>query len=539
MNIFKNITNGYKKIATGIAIVTFLVIVYIALIPGGSVAEVVSALSGAPIAGAFIKIVEWPQYNATTASDGSYTINSVPYDSPGGSTYRLRVLASGYGPNSTDVTLTGADPNPAVNFVLYPSDPFYIPFVYDQNAYDTKIQVFNPYDINITVDDKVHYYSNGSNKNQDYEILPMALGQINAKQIWGDNFIGSVKVDTTRPAKVQGLITTIAQGVYSIAPSRNLSTETVTFLPFLYDQNAYDSAVQIFNPDPVNTTTANVTMYDYTGVTRSVSFTIAPLTLGSRYAEQIFGGNTIGTVKVETTRPAMVQGNIRTLASGIFSIAPATVIRPETTQYIPFLYDQNAYDSAVQIFNPDPVNTITANVTMYDYTGAKGNVSFTIAPLTLGSRYAEQIFGGNTIGTVKVETTGPALVQGNIRTLQGAIFSIAPSTIIPPVATMYIPYLKDIGTSYDSAVQIFNPYDTETISATITSYNLNGQIRTLSFDIPPLTLGSRYAEAIAGGDFEGSVMVETKVGGLPRPALVQANIRTLNGGIFTVAPAIQ
>ena len=80
MKIFNNITNGYRKIASGIAIVAFLALMYFALIPAGTVAaSFVTAASGDPIIGAFVKLVDYPQYNATTLSDGTYTINNVPY----------------------------------------------------------------------------------------------------------------------------------------------------------------------------------------------------------------------------------------------------------------------------------------------------------------------------------------------------------------------------------------------------------------------------------------------------------------------------
>ena len=81
MKIFKNITNSYKKIASGIAIVAFLALMYFALIPGGLVAaSYVAAVSGEPIIGAFVKLVDYPQYNATTVGpDGNYVMNNVPY----------------------------------------------------------------------------------------------------------------------------------------------------------------------------------------------------------------------------------------------------------------------------------------------------------------------------------------------------------------------------------------------------------------------------------------------------------------------------
>jgi len=56
-------------------------------------------------------------------------------------------------------------------------------------------------------------------------------------------------------------------------------------------------------------------------------FSIPAKTLSSRYAEQVVGGDFVGTIKVETTQPALVQGNIRTRSSMTASIAPAAILQ--------------------------------------------------------------------------------------------------------------------------------------------------------------------------------------------------------------------
>lgn len=111
MKILADISSGSKKIATGIAIVSFLAIMYVALIPGGTTivsAGTVGSITGSPIGQAIVKLVDYPEYNATTADGtGAYAINSVPYDSPGGSTYRISASAPGYATNTSTVTVTG------------------------------------------------------------------------------------------------------------------------------------------------------------------------------------------------------------------------------------------------------------------------------------------------------------------------------------------------------------------------------------------------------------------------------------------------
>lgn len=108
MKIFENISNGYKRVATGIAIVSFLAIMYLALIPGGSMASLntVMAASGTPIAGAFVKIMDWPQYNATTDSNGNYTMPNVPYG-----TYGISAQAEGYTKNVSTINVDSSTVN--------------------------------------------------------------------------------------------------------------------------------------------------------------------------------------------------------------------------------------------------------------------------------------------------------------------------------------------------------------------------------------------------------------------------------------------
>ncbi len=532
MNIFKNISDGYKKIATGIAIVSFLAVIYIALIPGGTLAAIYDA-QGVGISGAFVKIVEWSQYNATTASDGTYMISGVPYDNtPAGSTYTLRVSADGYGSNSSKVTLTPGDPNPAVSWTLYSSEPRYLPFLYDAGNYESNILMFNPYDFNATADFTTYNNLDGLNKTMSFEIPINTLGSKFAKQVAGGNFLGGAKVVNTRPESlVIASIRTISTNIYSIAPSFKIPSTNIQYLPFLYDAGAYDSGIQVFNPykDPI---IVNITGYNnLTGLNSTITFSIPGETYASRKPKEVVGGDFLGGIKVETSLPAIVQGNVRTLSTGTATIAPS--VNKQSIQYIPFLYDAGAYDSGIQVFNPykDP---IIVNITGYNkLTGLNSTITFSIPGETYYSRKPKEVVGGDFLGSIKVETSQPALVQGNVRTLSTGTATLAPAILLTTVNTHYILFLNDTGTTFDSGVQVFNPYKVD-IWANATAYNLlTGVTTSLNFTIPPEVYDSRTAQQIAGGsDFIGSVKVETS-----QPALVQANIRTLISGTATIEPA--
>ena len=108
-------TNGYRKIASGIAIVAFLTLMYFALIPGGTMATAfVTSVSGSPIIGAFVKLVDYPQYNATTVGpDGNYVMNNVPYGD-----YLISAQAPGYVKNVSMVNVSSS--STTKNFTLTP-----------------------------------------------------------------------------------------------------------------------------------------------------------------------------------------------------------------------------------------------------------------------------------------------------------------------------------------------------------------------------------------------------------------------------------
>lgn len=119
MKILENISNGYKRIATGIAIVSFLAIMYFALIPGASVAAgsfVSAAASGDPIVGALVFIKEWPLlWNDTTDGTGNYLISGVSIGN-----YNISARAQGYVTNTSPITVVEGT-NPAKNFTLTPN----------------------------------------------------------------------------------------------------------------------------------------------------------------------------------------------------------------------------------------------------------------------------------------------------------------------------------------------------------------------------------------------------------------------------------
>ncbi|MCZ7356133.1 MAG: carboxypeptidase-like regulatory domain-containing protein [Candidatus Methanoperedens sp.] len=114
MKIMRDIADRYKRIAAGIAIIAFLAIIYFAMIPGALVASAgVYTTSGVGIKDALVKLVDYPQYNATTAPDGTYTMPNVPIG-----TYNISASAIGYATNKSQITVTASPPDTIKDFTL-------------------------------------------------------------------------------------------------------------------------------------------------------------------------------------------------------------------------------------------------------------------------------------------------------------------------------------------------------------------------------------------------------------------------------------
>lgn len=154
MKILENISRGYKRIATGISIVTFLTILYFALIPAGSFAGsgVFSALSGSPIGSALVKLVDYPQYNATTNDiTGEYTMLSVPEG-----TYKISASKHGYFTNTSTVDVVGGS-TILKNFTLSIANNVFVPWTATNYGWTTPYVIANMGNANATVN--ISYYS--------------------------------------------------------------------------------------------------------------------------------------------------------------------------------------------------------------------------------------------------------------------------------------------------------------------------------------------------------------------------------------------
>jgi hypothetical protein len=543
MEIFNNITNGYRKIGSGIAIVAFLALLYFALIPGGMVAAssfVISA-TGDPIPGAFVKLLDYPQYNATADGTGQYTMPNVPIG-----TYNISASAPGYATNLSTVTV--AVGTNIKNFTLAPAINNYLPFLYQRadNIYDAGVQIQNDGTTAANVELKF-YNLNGTNAGTGiYTVQPGVMMTKHAFDVvTGQSiFVGPAVVTSDVAVQVQGYIKTVNEGVYSIAPSSSTPALNSS-LPFLYQRadNIYDSGVQVFNP---GTSTASVTinMYNLNGTLAGTgTYSVAPQAEVSKYAFDIVTGKSIfvGPAEVISTQPVVAQGFIRTKASNIYGIEPS-VSTPVLRSYLPFLYQRsdNIYDAGVQVFNSG-TSAATVTINMYNINGTlAGTGSYSVAPKTEVSKYAFDIVTAQSIfvGPAEVISTQPVVAQGFIRTKASNVYSIAPQVRKPVVSgKAHIPFLyQTVSATHDAGIQAMNPNGIAA-NVNITLYYPDGSLAgSYSQSVAPNAELSKYAFDIApvGVDFTGSVVVTAD-----QPIVSQGFIRKKSSNIYSIAPPVE
>ncbi len=199
MKLFDKISNGYKKIASGIAIVAFLTMLYFAMIPAGTTAGsgVFGALSGSPIAGAFVWLSDYPGYNATTDVNGNYTLHNATggVDIPIG-TYSISATAPGYARNTSTVTVT--ESGVVKDFDLFPALYNYFGGGAIDSSVDAYILLTNPNNNSAATVDVMFLKTDGTVVTYPLTINASSNAIVDAKQVLTIPSAFSVKVVSDR-----------------------------------------------------------------------------------------------------------------------------------------------------------------------------------------------------------------------------------------------------------------------------------------------------------------------------------------------------
>lgn len=535
MKIFENISSGYKRIATGIAIIGFLSMMYLALIPGASFAYVYGPAGGV-LSGAFVFIKEWPQYNATTGIDGSYAINQMPI----GEYTLVGAGNDSYAPNITRINVTEGNTNPH-DITLSSANHFFLPFLYKTtgNVYDSKVQVMNNGTSNASVE-ITYYFLNGTIAGNDFYIVqPGELWNKNVYEttgVTGAVFVGSAIVKSDLPIKAGGYIKTISKDVYSLASSfSDMEIGTNVNIPFLYNGGNYDSGLQVINPGKTPAT-VTVKLYYLNGTqAATTTYTLDPKKLGPTTITSILPGVLfVGSCTITSDIPISAQGYIRTTASGIYSIAPA-LSTTVTNAFIPFVYNGNGYDSGLQVFNPG-VDAANISVKLYYLNGTMAaSTTYTLPPKNLvGTTVSSLLPGVTFVGSAEVISNQSVVAQGYIRTTASSVYSVAPQVRIPgSIGDVNVPFLYNTA-SHNSGIQAVNP-NIESANVNVRFYYANGtQAGSYSGPVAPYGLVGVTVSSVVSGNFTGYSIISAN-----QSIVAQGYIRQSTDNIYSIAPPVE
>lgn len=379
MNIFKNITSGYKKIATGIAIVSFLAIVYIALIPGGTLAvSGVFTSLGIGINGAEVKLPIYPQYNTTTNSNGDYSLTNVPYG-----TYLISASAPGYSTNISTVTVDGAAVSK--NFILGPlgmiikkSKVLYIPWVNESTTFRSNLQLANPGSVNAVVNIALYDTNGNLLATNSTTLLPNQYLALNSVITWlgvSSPREGYIILDSSEDFIAAGQVID-----NSISDPATLNAINLDMLGTEWGMQSvvrgwnWVSNEIFFNPNN-GAAHVDLTEYDANGNVLATKFNVVIPGRGSLVVRDIATfmgiapGNTVGAFKAVSDIPIYIEGEGKQTVTKVSGFADAADLsRTSTIQYIPYVNESTVLRTNIQLANFNSSNT-SANISMFDYNG--------------------------------------------------------------------------------------------------------------------------------------------------------------------------
>ncbi len=536
MKILADISSGSKKIATGIAIVAFLAIMYVALIPGGTTivsAGTVGTITGSPIGQAIVKLVDYPEYNATTADGtGAYTINAVPYG-----TYSIRASAPGYFPNTSTVTVSSS--TTTKDFILSIAEIYESVFLLIWGSdYDSAIHIRNPQNINASVIVDI-YYANGTLAGSStYEIEPNASIAKFTNDIMGFKADGaySARVTANVPIVMTSDIRSLTTSILSSVPGQRVPTSSTLYSAFILSDpvNNIDSAVHIRNPQNTSVST-RVELLNSNGiVVANKTYNLDPNAMVADFTSSILGNSNYfnGSVKFISTKPVVVTTDVRSISTGVLASISGQEVGTSLEQESVFLINGWGFESFVQIVNPQPVVT-DVNVSFYYDNGSLAKRQlYSLQPNESRDVNIQSYASGSTFGSVKVISSLPIVEQSSVVTTSNKVYASVKGQI---------PNLKLNGAwtingyGYDSAIHIRNPQPT---NANVTVYLLNND-GTLAgykvYPVPPNGMAAYFTTDILGGsvDFVGSVLFVSD-----QPVVVTNDIRAIGPGVLTSQPGI-
>lgn len=500
MKIFENITNGYRKVASGIAIVAFLTLMYFALIPGGTVSAtgIINAM-GDGIPDAFVKLVDYPQYNATTDPSGNYALNNVPYDAiAGGSTYTMRTRATGYALNTTTVFINGA--SASKNIELINGTKFLAAGQQFFGQWKTEFRVGNLGTQSTTLDTN---FLNGASvtKNNSEDVIQKMTSRNYKWSEWvtiphGD-LDGTGTVTSEQPIDVFTMQRSDLGGklgFFDGAPLNSAGTEWL--VPGQTFIGQWRTGFKVLN---LGDTTASVNMKFYNNLGAQINdITVSiPAKTSPYYDWNTYGliasGNSpdavAGTAKVTsiTGQPLSISASQASEANGKLGFWNGIYLNDQKTDvFVTGMIHQGQWRSGFKVAN---LGTSPADVTIYFYDnlGALINTVNTNIPAN-GNPYYDWLTYGLTAsgnapdavaGTARVVSNGPNFMPLYVVESQASetpgILDFYQAAEINGNTTAGLIYLE-FQNGERSGFKIANPSQTTPVSVTIKFYNATGTL---------------------------------------------------------------
>lgn len=461
MKIFENITNGYRKIASGIAIVAFLALLYFALIPGGTLAQVYST-SGAAIQGAFVKLVDYPQYNATTDVNGVYTMTNVPVG-----TFNISASAEGYFPNTSTVTVL-ENATVTKDFTLGIGYKVFVPWTSTTQGWTTPYVIANKGSSTANV--LIDYYNQADGSkvgNYSMTILPGASKFV-FREWSSSNTDGSAVLLSDQPITV--MVDQFNNGENKFGAFEvDQSGSSEVFLPYTATTGGWTTPYVIVNRG--NTTaTVSITYYNLGGSpVGSNSINILPG--ASKFVFREWNTTTDGAARLSSTQPISVLVDMFKNSENKFgAYTPASLA--DSKVFIPWTATTQNWTTPYKIVNRG-TSPAVVNISYYNQANGllAGNDTVSIAPNQVVTVARESTAANGTDGSAVLNSTEPiSLIVQQFNNIEGKFEVYTPAMtasdtiVIPWTATTqgwttpYVIVNKGTGTATVN-IQYYNQAD--------------------------------------------------------------------------------
>jgi hypothetical protein len=396
MKIIRDIADRYKRIAATLAIISFLAIIYFAMVPGGTVAAASYVISATgPISGALVKLVAYPQYNATTDINGQYTMPNVPEG-----TYVISASKDGYFPNTSTVTVVGGS-TVTKDFTLAVGYKVFVPWTATTQGWTTPYVIANKGSSNANVIIDYYNQADGSKVgNYSLSVLPGASKFV-FREWNAPNTDGSAVLLSDQPITVMvDQFGTNLFGAYEV----DQSGSSEEFLPYTATTGGWTTPYVIVNRGTA-TATVSITYYNLAG-SPAGSNSVDILPGASKFVFREWNTSTDGAAKLSSTQNISVLVDMFGPGNKFAAYTPASIA--DTKVFIPWTATTQGWTTPYKIVNRGS-SAATVNISYYNQANGllAGTDSVSINPNQVVTVSRESTTANGTDGSAVLNSTQP------------------------------------------------------------------------------------------------------------------------------------